>query len=110
MKITLSIAALIGSAVVAHANPGMELKNCVMETTVNRVLNETRWMAEIVRSDPSTRTLFTSGLLEGLNLITEEEWTEMAAEDLSPLRNAPASMLIERWMYDAMADCNQATY
>ena len=110
MKITLSIAALIGSAAIAHANPGMQLKNCVMETTTNRVLMETPWMAELVRMDPSTRTMFTSGLLEGLNLITEEEWAQLAAEDLSPLRSAPASMLIERWMFDAMADCNQITY
>lgn len=106
MKIIISIAALIGTAAIANANPGIQLKNCVTEKVGDSMIAGAPWMAEIVAEDPSMKTMFIGGLIEGLMVITEEEWAEAASEDLTSLRSEPAATLVERFAYDAMADCS----
>lgn len=109
MKLITSIAALLGTAVVAHADPGIQLKNCIIDTFGARIIAETPWMQELIAEDPSSEDLMISGLIEGLMFVDPEDWTEMAGEDLSALRLEPATMLIERWIYDSAATCNQVT-
>lgn len=112
MKKLIAIAALASAALTtqAQANAGLHMKNCVIETTTNRVMAETPWLEEMLAYDPTLKHEFIAELLWGFNSeMTDADWEDFAAEDLSWMRVMPTDLIVEDWIIDAFISCSTAT-